>query len=1338
MAQQVLSSSLLNTDDGLSQGMIYDIAQDDEGFLWFATRNGLNRYDGYNFKVFTHNPFDSTSISGDIVRWLHHDSYDRLWVVAENIGLDLYNKYSETFITIDLLKYPIIINNIAEDKDGNIWIGADNSLFKIVTPNPKNSYEVRVEQMTKGDIPEHLLFTSDGELIVSLKEKGLFKWDDNGKTYEPFIKEQSDAFKEVSSIFEYPKGTIWFGYNSVLYRYENKTLTSYTLPAIENSNARLLRICRNPKSNKLWIYFTFHPIIYEIDPQLPPQVSALSPVFEFEEKLYPPKVFFEEDKLLWIGTNGYGIHKSVLQKYPFEYIGAERSVKEMFVNQDGELIYKTNKLIYIHSTNDNEYSILNKLKAQLHRLPEYGYGLLQRADGKYWVVANFIEPNRFVLYLFNKDFNIEKEYNMPNSAMVELSYGQLVEDDNGNLWMASPTLGVIKFDSKKETFTRIVEATVSQLVHLYKDSEGNIWYATLNGLGYIKLDKDSHVKESLFYQNNPKDPQSLNNNSIASVADDPEAPKQYLWVGTKGGGLNKLNKTTGHIEAVFTTQNGLPDNVVYGILPDNDGNLWLSTNRGLSEFSPSTERFVNFRATDGIQDDEFNTASFFKDKKTGVLYFGGINGVTAFQPSEIKQSDYQPKIFLTELRIHNEKIDVGKPLKERGKNPLAKPIEFTDAIRLAWHQNQISLQFAALDFTVSEKNLYQYQLVGVDKDWVISDKNRIANYSNLKVGDYTFRVKGSNSSGAWNEEDIASLKIIIYPPWWATTWAYLCYILALLGLVIYAYRFQINRIKLKNQLAYEKQEAARLAELDKMKSNFFSNITHEFRTPLTLIIEPLRQIIGHANNTTVRDKARLAKANSERLLLLINQLLDLSKLEVEKMEVELKKGNILEVVQPIADSFKILAEQKEIHFQYNAPTSIELFDFDKDKIEKILFNLLSNAIKFTPNGGRVSLTIGTSSKEGSDKMLQLSVVDTGIGISTSQQQLIFNRFYQAENPSSTTKQGTGIGLSLTRELVSLLNGELTLDSEVGKGSTFTISIPMPAKEHTQVLEEYGIEKEIATLATSSILATSPTADLQIPLDASNLALLIEDNDELREFIKTSIDGNYQVITAKNGEEGLQLAFKHLPNIIISDIMMPKMNGYEVCKAIKTNDKTAHIPVILLTAKTALNSKIKGLKYGADAYMNKPFNTQELLVRMENLITIRQKLQEKYSQVVESLAIADPKPNTIDNEQLSVYDQDFLERLHQIVDKHLDDENFSVELLAEQAMISRSQLHRKLKALLNQSPSEFIRTIRLAKGRQLLQKGVGNVTEISFMVGFSSPKYFSTKFKEKYGIKPSEV
>lgn len=1338
----------LTVKDGLSQGMIFDIVKDKDGFMWFATKDGLNRYDGYNFKVFTNNPYDSTSLAPYLkIEELFIDSKDRLWVNAAS----LYNKEQETFYNFktDGKK----IRGLVEDKNGNLWCIDKNIVYQLQLTTTKNGIpQLQLEEkaVVKGVIST-LHFKSDGTLLIGTWE-GLFK-------FNPTTNQLKQTLEiPALSIVEYPKGTAWIGTMRELVRMQDGKLTTIKLTLnqkryyIRDDFKPELRL--SPITQKIWLFSsTPGAVLYEIDPLPLSETYSLDKAKKIVlEKGHPVSTFIEKNKNLWVGTSGYGVRKISLQHYTFHHLLAGKSIRgNIALSKKGVV-----SCSYYGIENDIQKNInikenTTQIQNNLITTKRTVRGVLRTKSGGNWIL---VEDASKKLVLAQMDDNLVElhRYSLENIEIPKWTYHAFIEGQKGNLWLAIGA-DLVQFNTKTKKFIHIKSKTpiektnnfINNSLLLYQDKAGIFWNGTTSGLRKITITSANTMTEQI-YEHSPKDIYSLSKDVVACMLDDPIAPNRYLWVATKGGGLNKLDKKTGKFEH-FTTKDGLSNDVVYGMLPDDDGNLWLSTNYGISKFNPTQKTFLNFVKADGLQENEFNTSAFFKDEKTGILYFGGINGITAFHPKDIQLSDFKPKIYINQLTIHGEVIEVGKPLKQRGKNPLTKAIEFTKSINLPWYQNQITLDFVSLDFAKPSKNLYQYQLSSVDKDWVQAGTRRSVNYSNLATGTYTFRLKATNSDGRWNEA-ATILKIVIYPPWYRTNSAYTLYALLLIFGMYKLYQDQIRRAKLHTELAYEQKEAARLAEIDKIKTNFFSNITHEFRTPLTLIIEPLRQYLKNPKKTAL-SKVELAKNNSERLLTLVNQLLDLSKLESKKMTLELKKGDFLEFVAPIMASFKGLAAQKGIRFIYNTPNELPFFDFDKNKVEKVLFNLISNAIKFTKTNGTVTINIIKNTQH---QQLQIQVIDTGIGIPAKDQPYIFDRFYQVDGSNTREHQGTGIGLALSKELTEVMNGSLTFKSDFdnyrdNKGSTFEVLIPM-----VQVSSVMNKSEQIEPIAQYEIPLTpmakisNQTSEITIDPDATNVALVIEDNEELRLFIKSSIEHQYKVIEAKNGQEGLNLAIKYLPNIIVSDVMMPIMDGFEVCKRVKTNEKTAHIPVILLTAKTAMDSVLKGLAYKADAYMKKPFNIEELLVRMKNLIEVRVLLQQKFTQTLETMPLLVAKPTKTklskqsipEDPNLSSFDQRFLKSISNVVEQNLDNENLTIEDLAKTATMSRSQLYRKIKALLNQTPSEFIRNIRLKAAKQFLEQRKGNVTDITFMVGFSSPSYFSTQFKKKYGVKPSEV
>ncbi|MGB1216903.1 MAG: ATP-binding protein, partial [Saprospiraceae bacterium] len=607
--------------------------------------------------------------------------------------------------------------------------------------------------------------------------------------------------------------------------------------------------------------------------------------------------------------------------------------------------------------------------------------------------------------------------------------------NNRFLWIGLGLGKILRFDKMKEKTEFITyksqgkTSSFSTIIALECDLKNNIWVGDPSGL--TKIEKAASDRPEYIYYEANKNGKALRSGHILSIEEDPISPKDFLWVGTKGGGLHKLNKSEGTFENL-TEKDGLPNNVIYSILSHKD-KLWMSTNKGLSEFNIKEKSFRNYTMDNGLQENEFNTNAYHKSQD-GEFFFGGINGLNRFYPDSISSNNIPASITLTNLEVNNHIIT---PQDTTGI--LRQPIEHHKAIELTHNQNIISLEFAVLDFTSKSENEYKYMMEGVNKDWVFSKENK-AYYTNLSAGSYTFKVNGRNSNGAWHTEGI-SLEIIVHPPWWASNIAYAFYFISILITSYLIIRFQINRWKLKKQLAFEQKESERKEELDKMKTQFFSNITHEFRTPLTLIIEPIKQLIQDYNDPVIVHKLSLVEKNSSQLLHLVNQLLDLSKLESKKMQIELHQGDILDSIIPIVQSFEFLAQRKNIELRLNTPLKINAFDFDKKKIEKILYNLISNAIKYTPQGGKVEVTAYI--KEGSFK---LKIKDSGVGIPEHLQESIFKRFFQVDGTHTREAQGTGIGLSLVRELVQLMNGKIKVKSTEGKGSLFSVNIPIQTQQ----------------------------------------------------------------------------------------------------------------------------------------------------------------------------------------------------------------------------------------------------------------------------------------------------
>jgi signal transduction histidine kinase/DNA-binding response OmpR family regulator len=740
------------------------------------------------------------------------------------------------------------------------------------------------------------------------------------------------------------------------------------------------------------------------------------------------------------------------------------------------------------------------------------------------------------------------------------------------------------------------------------------------------------------------------------------------------------------------------------------------------------------------------------------MYFGGPNGFVRFNPKDIKDNAFIPPIVITAFKKFNKDAKLDTVITEK------------KLIELGYDENNISFEFAALNFSSPQKNQYAYKLEGLDKDWVYSGTRRFAAYPNLDPGEYVFRVKGSNNDGVWNEEGI-SIAIIIYPPWWKTWWAYSAYALLFIFALFGIRRYELNRLHFKNQVKLDKVVLKEKEETDKMKSRFFANISHEFRTPLTLILGPAEKISSDTSDDIKKD-ANIIKRNSRRLLQLINQLLDLSKLESGRLKLEASKGNIVSFVKGVALSFESLAESKDISLKLLPEKEFIEMYFDKEKMMQILTNILSNAFKFTPEEGKIEVKVNLPTpksppEEGTikgvlspptegrgvgqkkvnwDNYVSISIRDTGIGIPQEEIPKLFDRFYQVDSSHTREYEGTGIGLALTKELVELHHGTINVESVKNEWTEFTLEFPL-GREHLkdeEIIEDKTevIPGEARNLIVSeqnknqveSILGDStsktPQNDDEVNTEKT-IILVVEDNYDMRQYIRESLDGNYLIEEAVNGDQGVRKAEKIIPDLIVSDLMMPKMDGNELVKRLKNDEKTSHIPIILLTAKAGQENKLEGLETGADDYLTKPFDIKELQVRIKNLITIRKKLQEKFSKINFQLPF-------VKEHKFSGIDEKFMIKVGEVIEKHISEEDFSIEDFGSEVGMSRMQLHRKLKALTGKSASRYIRSIKLEKGKRMIEAKEGNISEIAYSLGFGSPTYFTRCFKEEFGYTPSEL
>jgi len=811
-----------------------------------------------------------------------------------------------------------------------------------------------------------------------------------------------------------------------------------------------------------------------------------------------------------------------------------------------------------------------------------------------------------------------------------------------------------------------------------------------------------------------------------------------FWLGTKGGGLIKFDlqsDSQGNIIKyslqTITGKDGSSGNIEYAenLVLDSRGILWITSSKGLSKFNSASRKFTHYDVSYGLPSHQMSVLQSYSPpfkSDDGTLYFPTGKGPLIFHPDSLTENTDPPEIIFTDLKIFNQSVNIWDSTQQI----LSKQINYTERFTLKHWQNDFSIEFAALNYKRSSKNQYAYYLENYDDSWRYVLTERQATYTNLDPGDYIFKVKAANDDGVWNEAGI-SLAITVLPPFWMTWWAYTIYSIMVVGILFILRKNIIRRERLKSDLRVEKMELAKMKEVDEMKSRFFANISHEFRTPLTLILGPVKNLLAMIKTEHEHSALQLVLRNAHRLKELVNQLLDLSQMESGKMRLQVVKNDIYQFMRIVSAPFYSLGQSREVDFVAEIPEEKLGAYFDQDKIEKIVNNLLSNAIKFTGSRGEVLLKADTFYRD-QTQFVKISVSDTGPGIPQILQEKIFERFYQVDSSQTKSYEGSGIGLALTKELVELHGGTIDLQSEEGKGSRFTVFIPAERKAYSEkdILSdapEYVMQSVESDL---DHLLESPEKKVQTKMDENQeILLVVDDHQDIRKYIRQNLGDEFSIMEAENGKEGLKIALQVIPDLVLSDIMMPEMDGTEFCRRLKEDTKTSHVPVILLTAKGSGDDKIEGLKTGADDYIIKPFEIEELKVRIKNLIEQRRNLRKKFKQE----AILKVK----DTEETSM-DEKFLIKLVEVVELHMDDEYFTVDQLGREVAMSRSQVHRKLKALTGQSASVFINALRLQRAMQMLREHAGTISEIAYQVGFGSPNYFSKSFQKQYGYPPSEV
>jgi signal transduction histidine kinase/ligand-binding sensor domain-containing protein/CheY-like chemotaxis protein/AraC-like DNA-binding protein len=1334
----------LNKVEGLSNNFVTKVLEDSYGFIWIATSDGLNRWDSRDFKIFKYNPNSNNSIAYNFILDIAEDANKNLWIGTNQNGLCRYNLQEQIFYRYKTDKadstaiQSFVVRKIFVDSDNNVWIATNSGLSRYIslTDNfkrykfPDNTFHKDITNIYQCN-PENILVQASGKLYSINIKTG------NTELLNFYIesKEIPFDFSEYNILFD-TQNNMWIGTTKGLYKFNIKTqITKKYLYSSQNattiSSNDISVIYQDSKKN-IWIGTKNNGI------------NLYNPVNDnftryASNKFYSTalsnniitNIYEDSNKTLWISTQEGGVNIISLSNKAFDIYLHD-------ANSDFSLT--NDKVSCFFSDNSNEIWIgtgngsIDKFNIRQNNFQGYSYSDNYPSQT---IQGIFRDPNDTnQLYITGWGVGLLKfdrkstkftnlMQNLPASDYERFKnikgFGM---DVKGNIWLASHTsAGLIIFDPETNKFYDSINPgpykknvlKIQYAVSMFQDSKNRIWIPTYVGL--YMIDKSLHE----FFTTTKVD-STISSNYIYAVYED---SKHNIWIGSAQGLDLVVESKNGISFTRISKKYGLPDNVKI-IIEDNKGFIWLGSNDGIIKFNPSNKLWQQYKIQNNEYGNEFFERSGIKTKD-GLIFFGGTSGMIKFHPDSLDELSLSPNLIISDFQIFNHSVYPG------GKSPLNKAIYEADTIVLKYNENVISFEFTALNYKMEQKFEYAYQMQGFDKSWYNIGEKNFVTFTNLNHGTYFFKVRIANlTKDPISEKTIC---VIIKPPFWQTKLAYATYVLFFILLLLGFRQSILYREKLKNEIEREKIEANNIRETSLMKLRFFTNISHEFRTPLTLIKAPLEKLLeSHESMNTVDRNYfyELIYKNTNKLSKMINQLMDYRKLEAGSLFLEPSQGDIVSFCKSIFDEFQTLALQKKITFKFHSAIESQNMTFDSDKLEKIISNILSNAFKFTSENGTITLNIKKKNRQNiffdsicPHVIIQIS--DTGAGIPSEDIPHIFERFF-----STTRKQrnesitGTGIGLTLVKELTELHKGEISVVSTENKGSTFTVAFPVILQEKIHSDSHEAVDDNNKKASTVIVVDSIIEENIEgSKINTLSKILIVEDDNDLRDFLVKEMSLHFRVFEAKDGLEGLEIANNHAPDIILSDVIMPDMDGIEFCRQIKTNENTSHLPVVLLTARYSEDKQLEALRTGADDYILKPFKSKVLIEKLNNLLKSRRELIEKFRQSSSLF---------FENDNIEEKDKELMQDIIDIILKNISDEKINADYIAQKIHISRSLVYLKIEALTGQTVNEFIRNIRLKKAKLLLAKKM-SVTDVAYAVGFSSQSYFTRSFTQLFGISP---
>ena len=1365
-----------NTQNGLSSNIIEYVYVDREGYTWFASANGLQQFDGYNLTSYNYNADDTSSISYNFISSISEDRSGNIWINTIGRGINILDKKKRIFYHIyNDASHPMVLtsNNLprnqevfAPDDTGNMWVNTDNGLNKI-----------RISDFNV----EHYFGDFAGEILYDKSEKILWIASNVLKKFNPATK-QLDFYQiylrgvnnpvRVNSFTMDDKGLIWMGTSKGLFIFDKIINRFYTLPEYFRGTGEREREYKWSFEPIECVYSDYQGFIWiAIDKRIVRFDKNKGSFEVFTHEIDNPRslqdakisgIYGNNPRTLWIAYASGGVSKMNITLKAFRnYKSVTGDLNTLSANTVRSVYQDSRMNLWVGNYSDGLNRVLSNdpLKIIHYKCDPLNEGTLSSN----YVTSIYVDrKERLWVGTFDKGFCFADQiYKGTHLRFTRLMYDQnlevqdFAEDSGGNIWIGTQNGFYIYDYASKELIhygdlkNQLYDLQQFNIQSVIFEQPNTFWITSWNrGISRLQINSDSRLTgrvgmDSIVIYEGIKDinHSNIDNCFITLCKDD-----NIFWLGSNVNGLVKMILRKGGADFVkYDQSKGAPGNSVYGIVKGRNGKIWISTNHGIGKFDPVTEKFFNYYEGDGLLSNAFVWNSYFQSND-GTVFFGGVNGLITFNPGQLTEDTTRNKVSISKLIVQNREIQIGDKID--GRRLLKRNIQYTDSITLTYKEPAFTVEFVALNAIDPEEINYAYRLEGFDKDWITStSQKRYVTYTNLNQGNYTFLVRASNNITDSNTS-ATFLHIKILPPWWKTPYA-LTGFSCLFIFLLFSFRALIlMRVRLVHEAKLEHLEREKTEEVYQFKMRFFTDISHEFRTPLSLILAPLQKIVSKAeHDPQLIKQSHLIRKNADRLLKLIDEVMDMRKIDLNKMKLSLVKGDIVENVRELTLSFEEIALQRSMILEFTSSVDSLITWFDENKLEKIVCNLLSNSFKYTPDKGsiKVSLNLAENVEPGKtehsgdqQKYLEIRIRDNGIGIPAKYKNHLFERFFIIERFDSIIRRGTGIGLALTKELIDLHKGKISVDSEENKGSCFIINLPLitdpealgnsveilpDSQDSGDQIKRLNFREDHEYIYKYSASKSDVVKDKNLPL-----ILLVEDDQEVRNFIKENFSSKYQFYEAADGRKGLDIACRIDPDVIICDIIMPVMDGIEMCLKIKSDLQTSHIPVIMLTARTSVENKIEGLEHGADAYIEKPFSFDLLEVQINNILENRRRLRNKFSK---ELIL---KPSEI---AITSVDALFLQKAIDIVGKNISDPDFGSDEFCKEIGMSRSVLHRKLKGLAGQPASEFIRTLRLKRAVDLLEKSQLSVEEISYKVGFRSPAYFSKSFKTLFGKPPSE-